>query len=156
MALLEVADLTPFATIEAGKAAAMVADAIAMACLSAPCLVDDLSLTDVQVAAAKAILRGAVLRWHEAGSASGALSSQTMGPFSMAIDTRMKRRALFWPSEVVELQHICPDDSGAFSIDTAPPSPMLFHAVFCTYPDSGWCVCGAIAFDSDNIDGPFL
>lgn len=155
--LLSTDDLTPFATIDTDRADAMVADAIAMACLSAPCLADTSGLTAVQLAAAKAILRAAVLRWHEMGAASGAVSSQTAGPFSMAIDTRMQRRALFWPSEVVELQRICPNTSGAFSIDTAAPSPMLFHATFCNWSNGeGWCTCGAIAFDSDFIDGPFF
>lgn len=155
LALLETDDLTPFATINPTKAEAMIADAIALATMVAPCLDTD-SLTAGQLAAAKAVLRAAVLRWNDTGT--GAVSSQTAGPFAMAVDTRQARRTMFWPSEITELQRICKggSDGGAFSVDTAAPSPMLFHAVFCSYAGSGWCNCGAIAFDSDDNGWPFL
>lgn len=154
MALLEIDDLTPFAAIESTKAEAMVADAIALATMVAPCLDTD-SLTVGQMAAAKAVLRAAVLRWNDTGT--GAITSQTAGPYAMAVDTRQARRTMFWPSEITELQRICKggSDGGAFSIDTAAPSPMLFHAVFCSYVGSGWCNCGAIAFDTDDNSGYF-
>lgn len=154
MALLEVVDLTPFATIDEAKAAAMVADAIALAVMAAPCLDND-DLTPQQIAAAKAILRGAVLRWNDSGS--GAVSQQVAGPFQMSVDTKQARRTMFWPSEITELQRICKggSDGGAFSIDTAA-SPMLFHSVLCGYASDGACTCGALAFDNDyNDDWPF-
>lgn len=150
MSLLEVNDLTPFATIQPDKAAAMVADAIALAMMVAPCLTAPLdTLSAEQVAATRAVLRAAVLRWHETGS--GAVSSETAGPFSQAVDTRQSRRTMFWPSEIAALQRICKSAraGGAFNVDTAAPSPMLFHATFCSYSGSGWCNCGAIAFDND-------
>lgn len=156
MALLETDDLIPFATIDDAKAEAMVADAIAMASMTAPCLADTTTLSDIQIAASKAILRAAVLRWNESGG-SGGLASETAGPFSISLDTRNLRRPLFWPSEITALQKICKggSDGGAFNIDTAAPSPMLFHSVLCSSSSTGWCNCGALAFDSDDDIWPF-
>jgi hypothetical protein len=147
--LLTVDDLTPFATIDSSKAEAMVADAIAMAALAAPCLTDTTSLTSHQIAAARAVLRGAVLRWNDAGT--GALASQTAGPYSQTFDNRQSRRVMFWPSEITALQKICvdPTDGGAFSIDTAAAQPMRSHAVFFGSQD-GFETVGAVAFDDDD------
>lgn len=147
--LLVVDDLTPFAAIDSNKATAMVADVTAMAALAAPCLSDISSLTAHQIAAAKAVLRGAVLRWNDAGT--GALASQTAGPYSQTFDNRTPRRVLFWPSEITALQKICvdPTDGGAFSIDTAAAEPMRSHAVFFGSQD-GFETVGAIAFDDDD------
>lgn len=150
--LLVVDDLVPFATIDPTKAAAMVDDAIAMAILAAPCLNTTTSityLTNHQIAAAKAVLRGAVLRWNDAGA--GALGSQTAGPFAQTFDNRQPRRVLFWPSEIAALQKICvdPTSGGAFSIDTAAAEPMRSHAVFFGSQD-GFETVGAVAFDDDD------
>ena len=148
--LLTTADLAPFATIDPAKAQAMIDDAIATATISAPCMGDPDTLTSTQLAAAKAVLRGAVLRWNEAGS--GAISTQAMGPFSMAVDTKQPRRQMFWPSEITDLQKICKggSDGGIFSIDTAPPNPMQFHSVFFGHEEDGPFYVGAIAFDDDD------
>jgi hypothetical protein len=123
--LLTTDDLAPFATIDDDEAEAMVADAIARATLVAPCLAGD--LTDLQVAQAKAILRDAVLRRHEAGS--GATTQQTVGPFGQTV-TPLARKSLFWPSEISDLRNICKSatSGGAFSLDTAAP-PMHFRGV---------------------------
>jgi hypothetical protein len=147
--LVEVDDLTPFATIDQTKAAAMVADAIAMAILAAPCLGDTTTLNYQQIAAAKAVLRGAVLRWNDSGT--GAIGSQTAGPYAQTFDTRQPRRVLFWPSEISTLQRICvePTSGGAFSIDTAAAEPMRSHAVFFGSQD-GFETVGAVAFDDDD------
>lgn len=151
MALLEVSDLTPFATIDPAKAGAMVADAIALATMVAPCLAGE-SLTPLQASAAKAILRGAVLRWNDSGS--GAVSQQTAGPFQMSIDTKQARRTMFWPSEITELQRICKGATGgAFGIDTAP-QPIMFHSSLCEW--GGGCNCGfnpVVPDPIDNLDG---
>ena len=112
------ADLDPFADIAYDKATAMIDDALALAARVAPCITDPAFEHD---AAARAILRGAILRWHEAGS--GALQAQTNGPFSMQVDTRQQRRGMFWPSEITQLQELCRDgdtQGQAFSIDTTP------------------------------------
>jgi len=150
--LLTVDDLAPFAEIAEAKAEAMIADAVALAALVAPCLTDpdlDPPLTAEQLAAAKAVLRAAVLRWDETGS--GVFSGQTFGPFGTTTDTRTPaRRGRFWPTEIEDLQKICLGDNvdtgGAFSIDTAAP-PMLFHSVLCGWAGGG-CTCGADAFDN--------
>lgn len=112
------ADLAPFATIDAAKAQAMIDDAIAMAVRVAPCILESTFAHD---AAAKAILRGAVLRWHDAGT--GALTQQGAGPFQVSYDNRQQRRGMFWPSEITQLQELCRDGNlqgQAFSIDTTP------------------------------------
>jgi hypothetical protein len=154
--LIAPADLAPFAIIDSAKAAAMIIDAIAMATLAAPCLADTTKLTPVQLAATKAVLRAAILRWNDAGS--GAVQTSTMGPFNMAVDTKQPRRQMFWPSEITDLQKICRDDTtsdgGAFSIDTAAP-PVQFHSVLCGF-GGGACTCGAIAFDSDDSGAGFI
>lgn len=126
--LLTTDDLAPFAEIEEEKATAMIADAVALAVLNAPCLDDD-DLTPAQIASAKAILRKAVLRWNDAGS--GAAASQTMGPFGAMIDTRQPSSATLRPPEIAELQKICRGETsgGVYAVDTAA-QPMLVHQRF--------------------------
>lgn len=114
---VDIIDLEPFASIDPAKAAAMIEDAEAMTILTAPCLAD-LAVDDPKRAAAKAILRGAILRWNEAGS--GAVQQQQVGPFGQSIDTRTQRKAMFWPSEITQLQSLCSTGGGrAFEVDTA-------------------------------------
>lgn len=110
-------DLTPFASIDEVKAQAMIDDALALAARVAPCI---LEATFEHDAAAKAILRGAVLRWNDAGT--GAYQQQTAGPFGVTMDTRQQRRGMFWPSEIEALQGLCNTEhaSGAFSLDQVP------------------------------------
>ena len=111
-------DLAPFASIEDAKAHAMIEDALAMAARVAPCITDaDFAYPD----AARAILRGAILRWNDSGT--GAVQQQTAGPFGQTIDTRQQRRGMFWPSEITELAKLCADSTSgrAFEVDTAPP-----------------------------------
>lgn len=114
---LDIFDLSPFAQIEEQKAQLMIDDALALAALVAPCILDD---SFAHAAAAKAILRGAILRWNEAGT--GASIQQTAGPFSQSMDTRQQRRSMFWPTEIEQLQELCKqgDSSGAFGLDTLP------------------------------------
>lgn len=114
-----VADLTPFSpNIDPAKAEAMIADALALAAEVSPCILED---DFTKAAAAKAILRGAILRWDDAGA--GAIVSQTIGPWSETVDTSKVRRSMFWPSEIVDLQKLCRVSSGrgrVFQIDTTP------------------------------------
>lgn len=136
-------DLAPFATIDATKAQAMIDDALAMAARVAPCILADEFEYD---AAAKAILRAAVLRWHESGSGALTQHAVTRGPFgeTQTYDTRQTRRGMFWPSEITELQKLCVGDetSGAFSIDTAPSGGV--HSPICAlYFGAVYCSCGA-------------
>ena len=116
-------DLAPFATIEATKAAAMIADAEAMAASVAPCLADASAvLESAQLNVVRAILRRAVLRWNEVGT--GAVTQQSAGPFQQSLDTtRSAPKSLFWPSEIADLQAVCRDSNTsrrAFSLDTTP------------------------------------
>lgn len=116
---LDSSDLTPFAVIESAKANEMIADAEALAVLAAPCIT---AVTFTNAAAVKAILRGAVLRWNDTGS--GALQSQTAGPYGQTLDTRQERRGMFWPSEIVSLQNLCVDatQGGVYSVSIAGPT----------------------------------
>ena len=140
-AIITKADLAPFAVIDEAKADAMIADAVAMAALVAPCITDpEFPYQD----AARAILRGALLRWNDSGS--GAAQTVQSGPFSQTLDTRQTRRGMFWPSEIEELQRLCSDGSpasGAFAVDTAPTGGGT-HGIGCSLMfGATYCSCGA-------------
>lgn len=134
------ADLAPFATIDEAKAAAMIEDALALAARVAPCITDP---TFTHEAAARAVLRAAILRWHEAGT--GALQQQTVGPFGQTFDTRQTRKSMFWPSEIVQLQDLCrtgEEQSGAFAVDTVGVGTGG-HSDICALNFGGlYCSCG--------------
>jgi len=155
---ITLADLTPFTVIDPAKAAEMIADAEAMAILAAPCLVDittapegetpaEAALREAKVSAVKAILRGAILRWQEAGAGTTQAEQRTIGPFGMQTTLApAARRAMFWPSELEQLQGICAtgEQGKAFSIDTAPTSGYAgLHAPWCFYHFGAlYCSCG--------------
>lgn len=104
-------DLAAFATVDAAKAAAMIEDAEAMAGMVAPCiLTEEFRENAAVVAQVKAILRGAVLRWNDAGS--GAITQATAGAFNQTVDTRTARKGMFWPSEIAQLRDICSEFAG--------------------------------------------
>jgi hypothetical protein len=136
-------DLEPFATIDEAKAEAMIEDALAMAALVAPCIADD-EFDAAKAAAAKAILRGAILRWHDSGS--GAVSQQVVGPFQQTLDTRQTRRSLFWPTEIEQLEKLCHGENsgGAWSYDTIGCEAVV-HADVCALNfGADYCSCGAV------------
>src|SRR5699024_2613824 len=139
---IEPADLAAFADIDEAKASAMIEDAEAMAVLAAPCL-SELDPTEdaAKVAAVKAVLRGAILRWNDAGA--GVITQQGAGPFQQTIDATKTRRGMFWPSEIDQLRRLCSaiDDGDAFTIDTAPSGVQL-HPSFCSIYFGGSCSCG--------------
>lgn len=144
-AIIDVADL-PTALQSAEMIADMVDGANARASRVAPCLADTTTPpTSDQLAEAKLVLLGAVKRWAEAGS--GALQSQTAGPFGMTVDTRQRTGFNLWPSEIQELQAICSTGSvgrEAFSFDTAPTSTLSGHSPICDLFFGGLtCSCGA-------------
>lgn len=134
-------DLTPFADIDDGKAIAMIDDAMAMAALVAPCILGD-DLTESKVAAARALIRGAILRWHDAGT--GAFTQQSAGPYQVSVDNRNPRKGMFWPSEITQLQQLCSSgQSGIFSVDTVG-LPATQHADTCALRfGATYCSCGA-------------
>ena len=138
-------DLVPFADVAKAKADAMITDVVASAARVAPCIRDDKLDADL-AAAAKAILRGAVLRWHEAGT--GTMTTVTTGSMSATMQPQ-QRRGLLWPSEVTDLEAICTQhkggDSGAraFSADTAPAAGLSAHLPWCDLFFGGRaCSCG--------------
>lgn len=121
--LITPADLQPFATIASAKAEQMIEDALGMAEVVAPCITAD---RFAHRRAAKAILRGAILRWHEAGA--GAATTKTAGIYGQTVDTRQPRKAMFFPSEIDQLQKLCrldDDAGGAYFVDLLPRAPRL-------------------------------
>lgn len=115
---IEPTDLEPFAVIDEAKAEAMIEDALAMATLYAPCIMSDDFAYD---AAAKAIIRSAILRWNEAGT--GAATSLTALGFGQSFDTRQNRRDMFTNLEVEQLQKLCTQSvkARAYEVDLTPP-----------------------------------
>ena len=136
-------DLAPFAEIPEAKALAMIEDALALAATVAPCIIET---TFAHEAAARAILRGAILRWHEAGT--GALQSEGIGSYNYTVDNRQQRRGMFWPSEITQLQELCKTNgeaSGAFAVDTLGVGTPIEHADICSLRfGATYCSCGAI------------
>jgi hypothetical protein len=136
------ADLAPFATIDEAKALAMIEDVLALAARVAPCITED---DFAHEAAAKAVLRGAILRWHDAGS--GAVQTEAVDDYRYTQDNRQTRKGMFWPSEISELQNLCRtgnEDSGAFSVDTLGCWPLAGHAEICALRFGAYfCSCGA-------------
>jgi hypothetical protein len=133
-------DLAPFADIDTAKALAMIDDAMAMAALVAPCLLEN-DLSPQKQAAARAIIRGAILRWHESGT--GAFTQRIVGSVQVGMDNRIPRKAMFWPSEITQLQGLCATTTtSAFSIDVLGPSTI--HAPWCSlHFGANYCSCGA-------------
>ncbi|MGX7727594.1 hypothetical protein [Rhodococcus sp. 5G237] len=146
--VLTVDDLLPFAPgIDEAKAEAMIEDALALAAEVAPCILED---SFAKPAAAKAILRGAVLRWNDAGT--GAVVSQAAGPFSQTIDTSKVRRAMFWPSEITDLQKLCGgSETRAFSIDTYAGAHNVHAEVCAVNFGAAYCSCGAVLTGGDPL-----
>lgn len=135
------ADLEPFATIDAVKAQAMIDDALALAARVAPCILEATFNYD---AAAKAVIRGAILRWNDSGS--GAATSMQAGPFGQTLDTRQTRRGMFWPAEIEQLQDLCKglELAGAFNVDTVDITWGGHSEVCALFFGAEYCSCGAI------------
>jgi len=118
IALLTPADLAPFAPdLDQNQAEAMIGDATAMAYLLAPCL-PNLDPGDHRIAAAKAIVRAAILRWHDAGNGVQTTDQQTGGPFTNTVTTQA-RTSMFWKSDETKLRALC-GGGKAFALDTIP------------------------------------
>ncbi|QSL99753.1 head-to-tail adaptor [Gordonia phage Ecliptus] len=95
-----------------------------------------------QLAEAKLILVGAVIRWSQAGA--GALQSRTAGPYGQVLDTRQRGGFNLWPSEITQLQEICKtgDQGRAYAVDTVQAGSS--HSPICSlYFGGGDCSCGA-------------
>lgn len=121
----------------------LIDDAESLAMLSAPCLRSGPGeLKDYQYKAARAIMRGAVLRWSEAGN--GSVQQQSAGIFSMTT-TPQARRNSYWPSEKEDLQKICRDANAgkAYSISTAPVVGSVHDPTCSLNLGATFCSCGA-------------
>jgi len=122
-ALIAVSDLTPFIdNPDEVKLQAMIDDALATAIDKAPCIADP---EFTKAAVAKAILRGALLRWAESGSGALQATTKAAGPYSetQTFDNRQTRRTMFYPSEIEDLQALCApvaEKRAAFSVDLTP------------------------------------
>lgn len=148
-------DLAPFATIDPAKAEAMIADALARAAVVAPCILEDAFENE---AAAKAIIRGAILRWDESGSGGIQSRQRNLGSYGEGetYDRAAARKGMFWPSEIDELKSLCGGSgtSGkAFSVDTvgcgtvhAPTCSLAFGATYCS---CGADIAGFPLFDPE-------
>jgi hypothetical protein len=142
--LLVPADFNEFAsTVSTEKRQQMIDDALGLALFHAPCIATS---EFAHRAAAKAIVRGAILRWIEAGS--GAVVTQSTMSYGQTIDTRQPRRGMFYPSEIADLKRLCgaaDDTGGAFNIDTLPAGGTI-HSPVCNsqaWLGGGPCSCGA-------------
>lgn len=135
------ADL-PGDVAENAMAATWVNGANARASRVAPCLASADPPSQDQLAEAKLILIGAVLRWSQAGS--GGIQSQTAMAFGVTFDTRQRGGFNLWPSEINQLQDICKNgsESSAFSYDTVASSSAV-HSPICSLYFGGECSCGA-------------
>lgn len=94
------------------------------------------------LAEARLILIGAVHRWTQAGT--GAVQTQSAGPYSVTTDTRQRTGYNLWPSEITQLQDLCKTGGtpGAFSVDTAP-SLCGTHLLWCAVNfGATYCSCG--------------
>ncbi|PFG16281.1 hypothetical protein ATK74_0815 [Propionicimonas paludicola] len=144
-ALIQVSDLTPFGLPDDTKTAAMITDALAQAVIVAPCLGGTDDLSPEVAAAAKAILRSAIVRWHDAGSGAITTESETAGAFSHSktVDTSRKRKGSFYPSEITELQRLCRTSKArAFTISMSDSGTT--HLPWCDVMFGGTsCSCGA-------------
>lgn len=157
MAEIITVDDLPTALQAAELIDAMVAGANARASRVAPCLTwadeddDHPAPTDDQLAEAKLVLIGAVKRWAESGS--GALASQTAGPFSTTVDTRQRTGFNLWPSEIEGLQAICAAGTTASArMGSFRTSGCSSHMPWCSLAfGATYCSCGA---DLTNYEYP--
>lgn len=110
----------------------------------APCIAKDTFPTE-KIPELKAILRGIILRWHEAQAGGLTGKTQSAGPYqqSLQLDQRPKRGYTLQPSEMVDLQRLCLRKGRPFSIDTMPGSDNDFAPL-----------AGAVVNGDDNLNGP--
>lgn len=112
----------------------------------APCLAaTDPAPTADQLAEAKLILVGAVIRWCQSGSGALQSQTQTAGPFAFGttFDTRQRTGFNLWPSEITQLQDICKNGAKAkaYAVDTLGSGNC--HSPICSIYFGGACSCGA-------------
>ena len=119
----------------------MIDDAIGTAFIHAPCILDE-DFDPAKRKAAKAIIRGAILRWNKAGT--GAVKTQQSMSYSQTIDDRKPRKVMFSVGNRRAQAAVWTDDDegGAFSSTccrpkrSSTPKPVGLLG--------GGCSCGAI------------
>lgn len=103
----------------------MCADVAGLALSVAPCLRGEVELPDYITAAARGVMRGAVIRWSQAKQ--GAVQQRQAGSFMETIDTTVRRSGLLSPSEIVQLRDLCKEVAGSsgrlYSFSRLPPMP---------------------------------
>ena len=82
----------------------MIDDAMATAARHAPCILSG-ELSDADAAFAKALIRGAILRWAEAGA--GVRKTETFGAHSYTLETQQSRYGMFYDREISDLKDLC-------------------------------------------------
>lgn len=108
-------------TLSVAKAAILIEDTQSRAVGLVPELAGE--LTELQFKASRAIIRKAVLRWHQTGSGAVVQQSLTTGSYSESstLDTKQTDRAIFTQNELKELKNLFPKASTrsgrAFSVD---------------------------------------
>ena len=105
--LLTPDDLKNFATIAPAKAQEMIDDAIGEAAFHAPCTWNGDFFPAHLRGFVKSKLRGAVLRWNEAGTGAVTLRRSTMS-YGQTIDTRQPRKGMFFQAEIDQLKAAMP------------------------------------------------
>lgn len=128
-------------------------DAWARATSIAPCIALETfppgatpELQAIKVAELMAILRGVILRWHEAQSGAVTGKTQMAGPYqqSLQLDARPKRGYVLQPSEIIDFQRLCVRKGRPFSFDTMPDDDTA------NIPLYGVVVNG----DTETLNGP--
>lgn len=102
---LAASDLAAFTKATPAALDEMIRDVEALAVLKVPCIAD---LTDPgAVAAVRAVIRGAVLRWADRATRDD--RQMTSGPFTIGPTPGSGDRAspLLWPSELADLAAAC-------------------------------------------------
>ena len=119
--LLTPDDLKKFATIAPAKAQEMIHDAIGEAAFHAPCILDCRVRSGAK-GVRQGELRGAVLRWNEAGS--GAVQTQASIVLLQTIDSRHPRKGMFFQAEIDKPQKVMPQrrQGRRVVIDLFPPA----------------------------------
>lgn len=125
----------------------MVAGANGQAKRIAPCLFEDgdTAPNPSQLAEAKLLLLGAIVRWTQQGA--GGVQQQTAGPFMVGTIASQSTGYRLWPTEIVQLQDICSGspEAGPGSIDTAPgldPGHLPWCDVMFGAVGTASCSCG--------------
>lgn len=105
--LLAFSDLSPLApSMTSEQAAIYIEDVEAQAAAEAPCILEP---GFEHEAAARSILRHAVLRWHNAGEGGLASRQQSAGPFGLTetVDTRSHGEGRLYAGEIRRLKALC-------------------------------------------------